>query len=149
MGAFTVIRTPAFDLLAGDCAREHSKLEADLSWLTGRLAEAPEQMGDHVPELGGLALPIFKTRCKDSCHRIGASGAWRIYYALNKPAKKKHSCCFSTTKRNTRIREPGSSSRKWNAPSHRRRNPGQNTAHQQSVDKDQDERSCGCANAVC
>jgi len=88
MGSFTVIRTPAFDLLAGDCAREHSKLEADLSWLTGRLAEAPEQMGDHVPELGGLALPIFKTRCKDSCHRIGASGAWRIYYALNKPARK-------------------------------------------------------------
>jgi len=88
MGSFTVIRTPAFDLLAGDYARDHSKLEADLAWLTGRLAEAPEQMGDHVPELGGLALPIFKTRCKDSCHRIGASGAWRIYYALNKPARK-------------------------------------------------------------
>jgi hypothetical protein len=45
-------------------------------------------MGEHVPELGGVALPIFKTRCKDSCHRIGASGAWRVYYALNKPAKK-------------------------------------------------------------
>ena len=45
-------------------------------------------MGDHVAELGGLALPIFKTRCKDSCHRIGASGAWRIYYALNKRAGK-------------------------------------------------------------
>jgi len=64
MGAFTVIRTPAFDLLAGDCAREHSKLEADLSWLTGRLAEAPEQMGDHVPELGGLALPSSKPAAK-------------------------------------------------------------------------------------
>ena len=86
MATFTVIRTPAFDLLAGEYAREHSKLEEDLFWLTGRLAEAPEQMGDHVPELGGLALPIFKTRCKDSCHRIGASGAWRIYYAVNKPA---------------------------------------------------------------
>ena len=88
MGAFTVIRTPAFDLLAGDYAREHSKLEADLKWLIGRLEEAPELIGDHVPELGGLALPIFKTRCKDTCHRIGASGAWRIYYALNKPAAK-------------------------------------------------------------
>lgn len=88
MGHFTVIRTPAFDLLAADYVRDHSKLETDLAWLTGRLAEAPEQMGDHVPELGGMALPIFKTRCKDSCHRIGASGAWRIYYALNKPAAK-------------------------------------------------------------
>ena len=88
MGCFTVIRTPAFDLLAGDYARDHSNLEAAVACLTGRLAEAPEQMGDHVPELGGLALPIFKTRCKDSCHRIGASGAWRIYYALNKPGEK-------------------------------------------------------------
>jgi hypothetical protein len=53
MGRFTVIRTPAFDLLAAQYAREHFKLEADITWLTGRLAEAPEQMGDHVPELGG------------------------------------------------------------------------------------------------
>ena len=60
-------------MTCAEYAREHSKLEEDLFWLTGRLAEAPEQMGDHVPELGGLALPIFKTRCKDSCHRIGAS----------------------------------------------------------------------------
>ena len=45
-------------------------------------------MGDHVPELGKVALPIFKTRCKDSCHKIGASGAWRIYYAIHKPAGK-------------------------------------------------------------
>jgi hypothetical protein len=45
-------------------------------------------MGDHVPELGKLALSIFKTRCKDSCHKIGASGAWRIYYAIHKPAEK-------------------------------------------------------------
>jgi len=88
MGTFTVTRTPAFDLLAGGYAREHSKLEADLNWLIGRLEEAPALMGDHVPELGGLALPIFKTRCKDTCHRIGASGAWRIYYAVNKPAAK-------------------------------------------------------------
>jgi hypothetical protein len=88
MGRFTVIRTAAFDMLAEQYSIEHSKLETDIAWLTGRLAEAPEQMGDHVPELRGLALPIFKTRCKDSCHRIGASGAWRVYYALNKTATK-------------------------------------------------------------
>ena len=84
MGAFTVIRTPSFDLLAGDYGSKHPKLADDIAWLIGRLAEAPELMGDHVPELRGLALPIFKTRCKDTCHRIGASGAWRIYYAVNK-----------------------------------------------------------------
>ncbi len=88
MGEFTVIRTPAFDLLAADYARQHPKLDEDLLWLIGRLAEAPSLMGDHVPELGKLALPIFKTRCKDSCHKIGASGAWRIYYAVNKTTKK-------------------------------------------------------------
>ncbi len=88
MGAYTVIRTPAFDLLVGDYVRSHPKLEDDLAWLIGRLAEAPDRMGDHVPELGKLALPIFKTRCKDSCHKIGASGAWRIYYAIHKPAGK-------------------------------------------------------------
>ena len=88
MGSFTVIRTPAFDLLAAEYTRQHPKLEENLSWLIGRLAEAPDLMGDHVPELGNVALPIFKTRCKDSCHKIGASGAWRIYYALNKTTKK-------------------------------------------------------------
>jgi|ERR1051325_5152 hypothetical protein len=88
MGEFNIIRTPAFDLLARDYAREHSRIEMDLAWVTGRLEQAPELMGDHVMELGGVALPIFKTRCKDSCHKIGASGAWRIYYALNKPAHK-------------------------------------------------------------
>lgn len=88
MADFTVIRTPAFDRLAEEYAREHPKLDTDLDWLIGRLAEAPELLGDHVPELSGLALPIFKTRCKDTCHRIGASGAWRIYYAIHKPAVK-------------------------------------------------------------
>lgn len=62
MGAYGVIRTPAFDLLAADYLREHPKLEEDLDWLIGRLALAPEELGDHVPELRGLALPIFKTR---------------------------------------------------------------------------------------
>jgi len=57
MGDFTVIRTPAFDLLAKDYAREHPRLEADLAWIIGRLEEAPELMGDHVPELANVSLP--------------------------------------------------------------------------------------------
>ena len=86
--AYTVIRTPAFERLAEDYSKQHRRLVEDVEWLTGRLATAPELMGDHVPELKGLALPIFKARCKDSCHNIGASGAWRVYYAVNKEAKK-------------------------------------------------------------
>lgn len=78
MSGYSVIRTPAVDLLAKDYGKTHANLEDDLTWLIGHLALAPEQMGDHVPELGGLALPIFKTRCKDSCHKIGSSGAWRL-----------------------------------------------------------------------
>ncbi len=85
---FTIVRTPAFNLLAHDYARQHGKLEEDLQWLAGRLATAPDLIGDHVPDLKKLALPVFKTRCKDSCHSLGASGAWRIYYAINKAAKK-------------------------------------------------------------
>ena len=88
MVAYSVIRTPAFDLLAGEYGRDHPKLGEDIAWVAGRLEQSPEQMGDHVSELGGLALPIFKTRCKDSCHRIGASGAWRIYYAISKSTGK-------------------------------------------------------------
>ncbi len=41
MATFTVIRTPAFDLLAEEYSCEHPKLESDLEWLLGRLAEAP------------------------------------------------------------------------------------------------------------
>src|ERR1039458_6270316 len=130
MGAFTVIRTPAFDLLAADYAREHPKLKDDLDWLTGRLAEAPELMGDHMPELGKVALPIFKTRCKDSCHKIGASGAWRIYYALHKPAKK-FSCCFCTTKRNTKIPARNSCCKNWSVRLPARQKP--NPAYEQTV----------------
>ena len=101
MAAYRVVRTPAFNLLAEEYRGEHPKLVEDIEWLTGRLAQAPEQLGDHVPELRGLALPIFKTRCKDSCHRIGASGAWRIYYAISKSAGKVI-LSFFTTRRNTR-----------------------------------------------
>jgi len=88
MGTYSVIRTPAFDLLMAEYGCEHPLLAEDIDWVAGRLAQAPEQMGDHVPELGKLALPIFKTRCKDSCHRMGASGAWRIYYAISKARGK-------------------------------------------------------------
>jgi hypothetical protein len=78
---------PEFENI-GTIAAKHPKLKDDLVWLIGRLAEAPELLGDQVPELGGLAFPIFKTRCKDTCHRIGSSDAWRIYYAVNKPKSK-------------------------------------------------------------
>ena len=86
--AYTVIRTPAFERLVEDYSKQHRRLGEDVEWLAGRLATAPEFMGDHVPELKGLALPIFKARCKDSCCSLGASGAWRIYYAVHKEAKK-------------------------------------------------------------
>src|SRR5439155_17447664 len=69
------IRTPAFDVLDEEYRRQHAKLDDDLARIVGRLAEAPELMGEHVPELRRLALPIFKTRCKDSCHSIVASAA--------------------------------------------------------------------------
>lgn len=86
---FQIIRTPAFDLLAESYVVDgHNKLGEDLTWLIGRLAQAPDLMGDHVPELKNLALPIFKTRLKDSCHGIGARGGWRIYYAIHKDAAK-------------------------------------------------------------
>lgn len=67
--------------------REHPGLQHDLNWLEGRLANAPETMGNRVMDLAHLALPIFKTRCKDSCHALGASAGWRIYYAVNKEKK--------------------------------------------------------------
>jgi len=43
---------------------------------------------NRVMDLSQLALPIFKTRCKDSCHNLGASAGWRIYYAVHKDAQK-------------------------------------------------------------
>ena len=86
---FTVIETPAFAALTAGYVKEgHSKLREDLAWLTGRLAEAPEQMGDHVPGLKNLPLPVFKARCKDSCHRLSASSAWRVYYAIHKEKRR-------------------------------------------------------------
>lgn len=42
MGPFSVIRTPAFDLLTKEYTRGHPRLDTDLLWLIGRLAQAPE-----------------------------------------------------------------------------------------------------------
>ena len=86
---FAIVETPAFTaLVAGYVKDGHKKLPDDLAWLTGRLAEAPEQMGDHVPGLKKLPLPVFKARCKDSCHQLGASAAWRVYYAIHKEKRR-------------------------------------------------------------
>jgi hypothetical protein len=88
-GPFTVVETPAFASLVANYVKEtHKKLAHDLHWLNGRLAEAPEQMGDHVPGLKGLPLPVFKARCKDTCHRLSASAAWRVYYAIHKEKQR-------------------------------------------------------------
>ena len=82
---FAVVETPAFSaLVAGYVKDGHRNLPDDFEWLKGRLAEAPEQMGDHVPGLKHLPLPVFKARCKDTCHRLSASAAWRVYYAIHK-----------------------------------------------------------------
>jgi hypothetical protein len=86
---FTVARTPAFVNLLKDYEKHgHRKLDADIAWLEDKLKLSPEALGERVPQLQNLALPIFKTRCKDSCHNIGSSGGWRIYYAINKDERK-------------------------------------------------------------
>ena len=86
--AFVVIRTPQFESLLTELAHSHPAIEQDIAWLVGRLAAAPEVMGNRVMDLSQLALPIFKTRCKDSCHNLGVSSGWRIYYAVHKEAQK-------------------------------------------------------------
>lgn len=42
----------------------------------------PALLGTPIPNLK-LSLPVYKTRLKDGCCRIGASGGWRIIYAIN------------------------------------------------------------------
>ena len=86
---FSVVETPAFAALIASYVKDgHNRLPDDLAWLASRLAEAPEQMGDHVPGLKKLPLPVFKARCKDSCHRLSASAAWRVYYAIHKEKRR-------------------------------------------------------------
>jgi hypothetical protein len=77
-----VVRHAVFEGFVSAQTKGHPNLEADLSWLIGRLKNAPETMGDHVAGLK-TALPVFKGRCKDSCCKIGARSAWRIIYAVN------------------------------------------------------------------
>jgi mRNA-degrading endonuclease RelE of RelBE toxin-antitoxin system len=83
-----VVRTPAFGLLLAGYGKAHRKIEEDLAWLESKLKLAPQMMGERVPQLQNLALPIYKTRCKDSCCNIGQSGGWRVYYAVNKDTRK-------------------------------------------------------------
>ena len=88
-GPFIVAETPAFAALVIEYVKAgHKNLPGDLLWLTIRLAEAPEQVGDHVQGLKKLPLPVFKARCKDSCHQLGASAAWRVYYAIHKKNRR-------------------------------------------------------------
>jgi mRNA-degrading endonuclease RelE of RelBE toxin-antitoxin system len=85
---FTVVRSPAFEITCKDYGRAHRDLDDDIAWLETKLKLAPEMLGERVPQLQKLALPVYKTRCKDSCCRIGQSGGWRIYYAINKDERK-------------------------------------------------------------
>lgn len=88
LSSFCVIRTPALNSLVSNYKRAHRKLDRDLEWLTEKLVCAPLHIGERVPGLQNLAHPIFKTRCKDGCHRIGQPGGWRIYYAVDREATK-------------------------------------------------------------
>jgi|GEM_PF-3009874 len=85
---FAVVRTPAFKLLMVDYAKAHRHLGGDISWLEEKLKLSPELLGERVPQLQNLAFPVFKVRCKDGCHNIGASGGWRVYYAIRKEERK-------------------------------------------------------------
>ncbi|MEO8429618.1 MAG: hypothetical protein ABI651_21210 [Verrucomicrobiota bacterium] len=76
MGAFTVNRTAAFDLLAAEYAREHSKLKDDLAWIIGRLADLlrAEQTGqkDFPP------LPSPQKGIRESWREIPAPEAGAV-----------------------------------------------------------------------
>jgi hypothetical protein len=89
--AYRVERSAPFSFLVEEIKLAHPKIEADLAWLEGRLAQGAECLGDRVPGLL-CALPVMKTRCKDSCCSIGASGGWRIYFTLDKA--KRVVCLF-------------------------------------------------------
>ena len=86
---YVVERTKPFAIILQSEGTRHPKLVSeDLPWLEGRLALAPDKMGDRLCGLKNLNLPVFKTRLKDSCCGLSASAGWRIYYAVsNKTAK--------------------------------------------------------------
>ena len=82
-----VTRTQPFVGLVKEFFREHKELETDLVWLEGRLAVAATRMGDHVPGLKGLNLPVYKTRLKDACCQMSTKEGWRLYYAASNETK--------------------------------------------------------------
>jgi mRNA-degrading endonuclease RelE of RelBE toxin-antitoxin system len=82
--AYKVEWARPFRVLVDESKAAHPKIEQDLEWLSGRLRQAPAVIGDHVPGLKSLH-PVYKTRCKDSCCGIGASGGWRVYYRIDEP----------------------------------------------------------------
>ena len=84
---YKVARTIPFNGLIQEIILEHLDFQKDLEWLEGRLVLAPETMGDHVPGLKGLNLPVFKTRLRDSCCKLSLKEGWRLYYALSKETK--------------------------------------------------------------
>jgi len=61
----------------------HPNLDSDLKWLEGRLRVNPAAMGDALQGLD-VPLQVYKTRCKDSCCKLGSSGGWRLIYSVNK-----------------------------------------------------------------
>lgn len=81
---YSVQRTKPFLALIETEGIAHAKLLLeDLPWLEGRLALAPDKMGDRVSGLKNLNLPVYKTRLKDSCCNLSASAGWRVYYAIS------------------------------------------------------------------
>src|SRR5687767_9165247 len=90
---FKVVRAAAYNALIASTS-EHEQLEVDLKWVEGRIAQAPTSIGDHVPKLKGFSLPIYKTRVKDSCCKISARSAWRVYYAVDDAKKLVHMLFF-------------------------------------------------------
>ena len=80
--SYTVVRHDAFSILVRKEARKHSSIDEDVRWLEGRLKVNPVVLGARLTKLK-VALPVYKTRLKDGCCRIGAQGGWRVIYAVN------------------------------------------------------------------
>jgi mRNA-degrading endonuclease RelE of RelBE toxin-antitoxin system len=79
---FSIVRHAAFSLSLKKLTKKHPAIETDVAWLEGRLKMNPALLGTPIPNLK-LALPVYKTRLKDSCCKIGASGGWRLIYAIH------------------------------------------------------------------
>jgi mRNA-degrading endonuclease RelE of RelBE toxin-antitoxin system len=79
---FTIVRHAAFSLSLQKLSKKHPAIGSALEWLEGRLKLGPTMLGTPIPNLK-LAMPVYKTRLKDSCCKIGAQGGWRLIYAIN------------------------------------------------------------------